>query len=86
MNPRSFNHPDDFAKAFAIAHPGFFPTYFSSLQIDWSIERETEKAVKTVSDLWVPKSQIIVEDGRVVGIKKSFYQKLIFSASRRAGF
>ena len=90
MNPRDFNHPDDYAKAFALAHPGYFPTYFSSFACGWAVIRETEKAVMThdsdYKGSWFPKSQVVVEDGKVVGIKKAWYQRMQYKATAQRGF
>lgn len=86
MNPADFPHPDDYAKAFALAHPGYFPTYFSSLCCGWEIEHETEKAVKVGGDNWLPKSQVLIDGRRVVGVKSAFYNRIKRTASRRFGF
>lgn len=86
INPASFNHPDDYAKAFTSAHPGYFPTYFSSLQASWLITRETEKAVQIDHEHWFPKSQVLIEDGRISGVKNNWYQKIKRGASRNFGF
>jgi hypothetical protein len=83
MDPRSFPHPDDYAKAFAAAHPGFYPTYFSSFQSAWIITRETEKAVLIDGENWLPKSVCLVEAGKVVGVKSAFYARLKRNAIRR---
>ncbi len=85
MNPRSFNHPDDYAKAFVAAHPGYFPTYFSSLTGGWEITRETAKAVQVGHENWLPKSQVLIEDGRVSGVKNAWYNRLKRSATRMYG-
>lgn len=85
MNPRDFNHPDDYAKAFSVAHPGYFPTYFSSFVCAWEITKETEKAVLIDHQNWLPKSQIIVQSGKVVGVKRSFYAKLSRTAAKLMG-
>lgn len=86
MNPQDFNHPDDYAKAFSAAHPGYFPTYFSSFSCGWQITKETEKAVLIDHENWLPKSQILVESGKVVGVKRAFYAKLKRTAARHTGF
>jgi hypothetical protein len=86
MNPSDFPHSDDYAKAFTAAHPGFFPTYFSSLQTGWEISKETEKAVLVSHEHWFPKSQVLIESGRVVGVKKGWYKKILRSATRQTGW
>lgn len=86
MNPTDFNHPDDYAKAFSAAHPGYFPTYFSSLVCAWEITKETEKAVLIDHQNWLPKSQILVQSGKVVGVKRAFYSKITRTAARHFGF
>jgi hypothetical protein len=83
MNPADFSHPDDYAKAFTAAHPGFFPTYFSSFQSAWVITRETEKAVLIDGENWLPKSVCLIEAGKVVGVKSAFYARLNRKAIRR---
>ncbi len=85
MKPTDYNHPDDYAKAFTAAHPGFFPTYFSSFVCAWEITKETEKAVLVDYQNWLPKSQILIESGRVVGVKRAFYTKLQRTAARYMG-
>ena len=85
MNPRDFNHPDDYAKAFSAAHPGYFPTYFSSFVCAWEITKETEKAVLVDHQNWLPKSQILTDSGKVVGVKRAFYAKLQRTAARYFG-
>ena len=63
------------------------PTRLMSFQIDWnSITKETEKAVLVDHEHWFPKSQIIVEDGRIVAIKKSFYNRMKAQSTRQMGF
>jgi hypothetical protein len=86
MKPSDFSHSDDYAKAFTAAHPGFFPTYFSSLQTGWEVTKETEKAVLVSHEHWFPKSQILVQDGQVIGVKKSWYKRILRSATRQPGF
>lgn len=87
MNPQDFNHPDEYAKAFKDAHgSGYFPTYFSSFVCSWQITKETEKAVLIDGENWLPKSQIIAEAGKVVGVKRAFYAKLSRTAARHMGF
>jgi hypothetical protein len=85
MKPTDYNHPDDYAKAFTAAHPGFFPTYFSSFVCAWEITKETEKAVLVDYQNWLPKSQILIESGRVIGVKRAFYAKLQRTAARYMG-
>ena len=85
MNPRDFKHDDDYAKAFKAINPEYFPTYFSSLICAWEITKETEKAVLVDNQNWLPKSQILVESGKVVGVKRVFYNKITRSAARYMG-
>lgn len=86
INPADFNHPDDYARAFTQAHPGYFATYFSSLIVSWEITKETAKAVLVGDELWLPKSQVIIDSGRVIGVRNTFYSKIARSASRHIGF
>ena len=86
INPADFDHPDDYAKAFASAYKGFFPTYFSNLSMGWEITKETEKAVLLCHEHWFPKSQILIQGGKVIGVKKAWYNRIMRSASRSYGF
>jgi hypothetical protein len=83
MKPSDFPHSDDYAKAFTAAHPGFYPTYFSSFQCGWIITRETEKAVLLDYVHWIPKSVCLIEAGKVIGVKSAFYARLNRNAIRR---
>ena len=85
MNPQDFPHPDDYAKAFHAAHPGYFPTYFSSLMHGWEITKETEKAVLVSHEYWYPKSQVLIESGKVIGVKNGWYNKILRTAARYMG-
>ena len=85
MKPSDFPHSDDYAKAFTAAHPGYFPTYFSSFICSWEISKETEKAVLVDNENWFPKSQVLIESGKVVGVKRAWYAKIQRTAARHMG-
>ena len=85
MKPADFPHPDDYAKAFALAHPGYFPTYFSSFVCSWTITKETEKAVLCDGEHWMPKAVCLIESGKVIGVKSAFYARLKRTAARHFG-
>jgi len=85
MKPSDFPHSDDYSKAFTAAHPGYFPTYFSSFICAWEISKETEKAVLVDNESWLPKSQVLIESGKVVGVKLAWYNKIKRSAARYMG-
>ena len=88
MNPSDFSHPDEYLKAFNAAHPGYVATYFSGIIGDWVVVRDTEKAVMTHDSdgkgAWFPKSQVVVEDGKIVGIKRAWYKRI--RTTRQFGF
>jgi hypothetical protein len=64
----------------------YFPTALSSFQICFDITKETEKAVLCDHEHWFPKSQVMVENGRVIAIKKPFYNRMKKMARRAWGF
>ena len=86
MKPSDFSHPDEYLKAFNDAYPGFVATYFSGIIGDWKVVRESEKAVMThdsdYNGAWFPKSQIVVEDGKIVGIKRAWYKRIRTTSQR----
>jgi len=69
---------------------GYFPTALSSLVCGWEVKRETEKAVMIEDSdgkgSWFPRSQVIVEAGRIVAVKQGWYNKITRTATKLGGF
>jgi hypothetical protein len=67
-------------------YPGYFPTAVSSLICSWTVVRETEKAVmiedSDYKGAWFPKSQVIVEAGRIVAVKLAWYNRIRTTSQR----
>jgi len=65
----------------------YFPTRLMNLIVDWNnITFQTEKAVQLDDVHWIPKSKIIIEDGKVIAMKKSFYHFLKSKSTSQRGF
>jgi hypothetical protein len=65
----------------------YFPTRLMNLIVDWNnITHQTEKAVQLDYEHWLPKSKIIIEDGKVIAMKKSFYHFLKSKSTSQRGF
>ena len=65
----------------------YVATKLMSFMIDWNtITKETEKAVLVDHEHWLPKSKIIIEDGKIIAIKKSFYNFMKSKSTPQRGF
>jgi hypothetical protein len=65
---------------------GYHPTRICSMQICFDVTKETEKAVLCDHEHWFPKSQVIVENNRVIAVKMNWWKKMERSAQKRFGF